>query len=98
MNPYQSMNQESEPELQEQVPNGDPTAEVSAERNQVNNYAMVETHLQVSNLLKILFTIDYNLLRHIVENTPEELKVSKHFKILEATLVYFTTVGQINEE
>lgn len=95
MNPYQGMNQEVEPALQEQAPSAEPTGE---QTNQANNYAMVETHLQVSNLLKILFTIDYNLLRHIVVTTPEELKTSKHFKILEATLIYFTTVGQINEE
>ena len=99
MNPEQvEISEATEAPLQETAAQAVPDEQAQAAANQQNSYAMIETHLQVSNLMKILFTVDYNMLGYIIKTSPEELKETKHYKILEATLNYYTTVGQINTQ
>ncbi len=69
----------------------------SAAQSSVQNLDLISTHLQVSNLVKILFTLNPQILDHLVGSSPEELKVTQHYKILEATLAYYLTILEINE-
>jgi hypothetical protein len=54
--------------------------------------AQVETHLQVSNLVKILFTVNYDVLSHLVSSSPEDLQKTPHYRVLAATLEYYTNL------
>lgn len=66
--------------------------ENDAQTNAGANFAFIETHLQVSNLVKILLTIPYDILKVSVENVPEALQQSQHAKILKATLNFYSEV------
>ena len=66
--------------------------ENSQEQNPGVNFAFVETHLQVSNLVKILLTVPFDILKASVENVPTGLKDTQHAKILGATLEYYEKI------
>ena len=68
-----------------------------AQSVQAENLAYLQTHLQVSNIVNILFTLRPEVLQEILLKTPENIKVAPHYKILEATYEYLAKVSEINE-
>lgn len=63
-----------------------------SQNSQESNFAVIETHLQTSNLVKILGTINPNILGALVQQTPEEARSSSHYKVLAATFAYYQAV------
>jgi len=61
------------------------------------NFVVIETHLQVSNLIKILLTIPYDVLRLSVENIPEEVKDTQHAKVLTTVLDFYTNIANLSQ-
>jgi hypothetical protein len=64
----------------------------SNSNNQEANLAVIETHLQVSNVVQILFNINPNILGALVEQTPEEARNNPHYTVLCATYEYYKAV------
>jgi hypothetical protein len=75
----------------------EPTEDIS-NANQGQNVQLIETHLQVSNLIKILFTINPNILGAIIKLTPDDLKNTAHYKIVEATYDFYSKVYTYQQE
>jgi hypothetical protein len=66
--------------------------ENESQGSQESNFALIETHVQVSNLVKILFTINPNILAALVDQTPEEMRATSHYKVLSSTFQYYKEV------
>lgn len=62
------------------------------DQNAGANFALIETHLQVSNLVKILTTIPYDILSASVANIPDEMRDTQHAKVLTASLDFYNAV------
>jgi len=71
--------------------------ETEPQANVGGNFVVIETHLQVSNLIKILLTIPYDVLKLSVENIPEEVSSTQHAKVLRSVLEFYTNVISLSQ-
>lgn len=66
--------------------------------NAAGNFAVIETHLQVSNLIKILLTIPYDILKVSVENIPDEVATSQHARVLNSVLAFYSDIISLSKD
>lgn len=74
----------------------EPIGELDSKKQQAF-MAVMSCNVQVNNLIAILFTIDFDVLKSMVQDAPGEVKETNHWRVLNNALAFYKSLGGGNQ-